>query len=99
MFRFSIRELMLITAVVALAVAAVLTLLDRQRLGKENGRLQRELKHMQDTFGEIPFLDLEATPRPTTSNPWGPPNSAPNSPAPVITLPKGTSLPPSSFGP
>ncbi len=99
MFRFSIRELMLLTLVVALAVAAGLTQLDRQRLGKENGRLQRELKHMQDNFGEIPFFDIEEVPATTLapSRPYGPPVFAPNSLAPVTTPPRGT-LPPSSFG-
>lgn len=91
---------MLLTLVAALVVAAGLTQLDRQRLGKENGRLQRELKHMQANYGEIPVTDPDEVPATTLapSRPYGPPVFAPNSLAPVTTPPRGTALPPSSFG-
>ena len=101
MFRFSIRELMLVTLVVAMAVAAGLTQLDRRRIAKENGQLRKELKKLKDYVGEVPFTDTGAVPAPTSApgGPWGPPKSAPNSLAPATTRPGEPGLPPRSFGP
>jgi len=99
MFRFSIRELMLITLVAALAVAAGLTQLDRQRLGKENGQLRKELKELKDYMGEVP---MTLSPGGTYGSPprtYEPHTSVPNSPAPVAFPRGGSGLPPSSFAP
>jgi hypothetical protein len=52
--KFSIRDLLLVTVIVALAVVAGLSQLDRQRLAKENTTLREELKTKPDRFGGFP---------------------------------------------
>ena len=55
--KFSIRDLLLVTVIVALAVGSCLTWLDRQRLAKENVQLREEAKvrqkEIEETFRKI----------------------------------------------
>ncbi|MBC7852592.1 MAG: hypothetical protein IAF94_04065 [Pirellulaceae bacterium] len=75
--KFTIRDLLLVTVIVALAVVAAIAQLDRQRLAKENDRLRNE---------------YEIRIRETPGASWGPPkrvaDDLPNSSAPAANPPK-----------
>ncbi|MFN0017039.1 MAG: hypothetical protein ACKVP0_02200 [Pirellulaceae bacterium] len=90
--KFSIRDMFLVTVIVALAVATYLAQIDRQRLSKENDGFRKEVDHLKRVLSMV----IEEAASETVKKPENPGKLSgflPWSSAPVPIPPKNQSGP------